>query len=483
MSFHRGVLLVVLSTVAGVASGQSPGVIYTWAGTGNVQQWVATGDTNIATVANVVDGELTITETGDSVFGDPGGTFVIRDDFNRRLESSTATGGLDLTGLEFIEIDLAHNGVGNVSVQFFTQVTPAFTYTWAGSNGVRNGSDFSLGPGMHTIQYPIGLLNAAEQAYIRTIGLRVRDHFTEANHLTWTIKEVRSTGTPLTVRDLATHDPGTSENGYNGVLANFDRAAIVGNDGGANQSGMTVNPNGSLQWTDKGGTNAILDGNQMIVDPSGAAVGWGNGTSLFYNGTPNSFNERPTDLSNYTQVTFRMSATDPTNPDGVVGVQGYLQTGSAFTYKVAGEFALPTDGQFHDVVFPLSNFTFEEKQNTMITGFNLFAHETDLVINVDRVRLEMVEGVPGDYNGNGTVDAADYALWRDNFGQPASALKNRNPLNSGDVNQDDYAFWKLHFGEGSGSGAATAAVPEPVAWLLGLWGAACGMSLRRRSTC
>ena len=40
-----------------------------------------------------VDGELTITEMGDPVFGDEGGTLVIRDGFNRRLESSTATGG------------------------------------------------------------------------------------------------------------------------------------------------------------------------------------------------------------------------------------------------------------------------------------------------------------------------------------------------------------------------------------------------------
>jgi hypothetical protein len=204
---------------------------------------------------------------------------------------------------------------------------------------------------------------------------------------------------------------------------------------------------------------------------------------LFHNGAPNTFNERPTDLSNYNRVTFRMSATDASNPAGVVGVQGYLQTGSAFTYKSAGEFALPTDGQFHDVVFSLANFTFAEKQNTMLTGINLFAHATDLVINVDRVRLEMVAGVAGDYNENGVVDAADYTLWRNNVGQPATALKNRNPLLTGNINEDDYAFWKSRFGATSGSGAGTTAVPEPTAWLLGLCGAVFSLQVRRRSTC
>jgi hypothetical protein len=66
-------------------------------------------------------------------------------------------------------------------------------------------------------------------------------------------------------------------------------------------------------------------------------------------------------------------------------------------------------------------------------------------------------GVPGDYNNNGTVDAADYVLWRN--GGP---LANESDT-PGTVNQADYAFWRSRFGAASGSGAAlnAASVPEP----------------------
>lgn len=79
--------------------------------------------------------------------------------------------------------------------------------------------------------------------------------------------------------------------------------------------------------------------------------------------------------------------------------------------------------------------------------------------------------VPGDYNGNGIVDAADYTLWRDHLGQTFS-LPNENPAagTPGTVDQEDYDFWKSRFGATSGSGSISlspsAAVPEPSSCLL-----------------
>jgi hypothetical protein len=66
-------------------------------------------------------------------------------------------------------------------------------------------------------------------------------------------------------------------------------------------------------------------------------------------------------------------------------------------------------------------------------------------------------GVPGDYNNDGAVDAADYVLWRD--GGP---LQNEGDT-PGTVDQADYDFWRARFGAPSGSSAAleSAAVPEP----------------------
>jgi hypothetical protein len=67
----------------------------------------------------------------------------------------------------------------------------------------------------------------------------------------------------------------------------------------------------------------------------------------------------------------------------------------------------------------------------------------------------------GDYNRDGTVDAADYVVWRRQLGTEGTNLVadgNRNGM----IDQADYDVWRSHFGQSSGSGAAsTAAVPEP----------------------
>ncbi len=95
-------------------------------------------------------------------------------------------------------------------------------------------------------------------------------------------------------------------------------------------------------------------------------------------------------------------------------------------------------------------------------------------------------GVPGDYNGNSVVDAADYTVWRDNLGT-GFALLNRDLSNTGDINQQDYDFWKTRFGNTSGSGAVagSGAVPEPSSVLLALLaiGSVRLLRIRRRVVC
>jgi len=72
-------------------------------------------------------------------------------------------------------------------------------------------------------------------------------------------------------------------------------------------------------------------------------------------------------------------------------------------------------------------------------------------------------GLPGDYNEDSTVDAADYTVWRNMLGT-SLALPNENPdaLTPGVVDQEDYDFWKSQFGATAGSGSLVAGnVPEP----------------------
>ena len=68
----------------------------------------------------------------------------------------------------------------------------------------------------------------------------------------------------------------------------------------------------------------------------------------------------------------------------------------------------------------------------------------------------------GDFNFSGTVDAADYTLWRDAAGQTGVALA-ADANNDGQVDAADYAVWKMHFGQSTGGsgGSIRGAVPEP----------------------
>lgn len=90
---------------------------------------------------------------------------------------------------------------------------------------------------------------------------------------------------------------------------------------------------------------------------------------------------------------------------------------------------------------------------------------------INGIQLVSVDAVSptGDYNGNGIVDAADYVVWRDTFGQGATPQGSGADGNSnGTIDSGDYEFWKSQFGTvipGSGTGAV-AGVPEPSSVLL-----------------
>jgi hypothetical protein len=61
-------------------------------------------------------------------------------------------------------------------------------------------------------------------------------------------------------------------------------------------------------------------------------------------------------------------------------------------------------------------------------------------------------GLDGDYNGDGSVDAADYVVWR------------KNDING----QQGYDDWRMNFGlpDGAGSALVSASVPEPASVLI-----------------
>jgi hypothetical protein len=73
----------------------------------------------------------------------------------------------------------------------------------------------------------------------------------------------------------------------------------------------------------------------------------------------------------------------------------------------------------------------------------------------------------GDYNGNGTVDAADYIVWRDHLNE-TFMLPGEDPdaSTAGLVDQEDYNYWRANFGATSAGAARSQQVPEPGCYAL-----------------
>jgi GH25 family lysozyme M1 (1,4-beta-N-acetylmuramidase) len=91
----------------------------------------------------------------------------------------------------------------------------------------------------------------------------------------------------------------------------------------------------------------------------------------------------------------------------------------------------------------------------------------------------LIHNVPGDYNHNGVVDAADYVVWRSSLGSTVNLAADGN--NDEVVNQADYTFWRSHLGATAGSGAelgSGSAVPEPASTLLLACGALVAIGCR-----
>jgi serralysin len=107
--------------------------------------------------------------------------------------------------------------------------------------------------------------------------------------------------------------------------------------------------------------------------------------------------------------------------------------------------------------------------------------------NVQLYELELsagllLTGLPGDYNGDNLIDAADYLVWRDALASGSPLLN--DPNGNGIADSADFDYWRDHFGQTSGSGAgasaSAAAVPEPSTVLLAI-AATVGSALMRRA--
>jgi hypothetical protein len=122
--------------------------------------------------------------------------------------------------------------------------------------------------------------------------------------------------------------------------------------------------------------------------------------------------------------------------------------------EIQSDYGLPYEYQLSAVGFMHTNSfgTYFDAYNETVTGGH---GDADFIASFD-----LPAGTPGDYDGNGKVDAADYVVWRKNLGNSVTLPNDSTP---GTVTQADYDVWKANFGSGAGAGASLSggAVPEP----------------------
>jgi MYXO-CTERM domain-containing protein len=86
---------------------------------------------------------------------------------------------------------------------------------------------------------------------------------------------------------------------------------------------------------------------------------------------------------------------------------------------------------------------------------------------------------PGDFDGDGDVDGADFVAWQTNFPKESGATLDQGDADGdGDVDGADFVVWQTNFPFTPGPG--TSPVPEPAGVALAAFGLALGWGIRRR---
>ena len=84
-------------------------------------------------------------------------------------------------------------------------------------------------------------------------------------------------------------------------------------------------------------------------------------------------------------------------------------------------------------------------------------------------QIDLPQSLPGDYSGNGIVDATDYSIWRNTLGSTTDLRANgdNTGASAGRIDAADYGIRKANYGRQAGSGAGGASgVPEPAGFVL-----------------
>jgi autotransporter-associated beta strand protein len=271
------------------------------------------------------------------------------------------------------------------------------------------------------------------------------------------------------------------------LTASDPRALPVGAINGANSivigsagsfsmdSGLVAVP---LIDNSAGGSFQFTGGELRVTDFIGSLNNQGG------NFSPGASPAISTVTGDYTQsvgkLTIELAGKTPGNGYDQLLINGMTTLGGTLDVALLNGF-VPDPGDSFDILRSFGGITgtFADTSFPNVPGLSW-----RLVYDPLAVRLLVdaaVNNLPGDFNFNGVVDAADYSLWRAAFGATGS-----NPADAdgnGMVDNDDYAIWRANFGKTApppAVGSALGGVPEPSAFMLACLAAVAELLSRKR---
>jgi T5SS/PEP-CTERM-associated repeat protein len=292
--------------------------------------------------------------------------------------------------------------------------------------------------------------------------------------------QIKLLGGELESTDQISTAPGSLISGNGTIIARLGifNQGVMNFAGTANIVGDVNNSAGGRIISGGGGATVFFDDVVNNAEIRTSA----NGFSVFFGSVSGSGTFTGTGTVNFEGDLKPGSSPATVNFGGDVsfGVDASLQIelggtapGTFDKISVAGDLALdgelevsilpgftPAAGQSFNILdwFGTRSGIFESLDLQPLAGL---AWNTSLLYTEGIISLAAA-GLSGDYNQDGTVDAADYTVWRNNLGSGTS-LPNDDTAG---VGSDDYDRWKTHFGESSGSGSGAISstgnsVPEP----------------------
>jgi len=347
------------------------------------------------------------------------------------VESSIGTSSNDASNLVIQGSTLRHVGAGAKTFRLFTIGSRGATIESVGTGRLffDNTAPLAIVPGgaatLRTLTLsgdsPLNGMSPliADAADGGVVGL------TKDGTGTWELHGDNTYSGPSLVRQGRLNINGTQSGGGSytvAVGATLGGTGVVGGD--AIVAG-TLSPGRSVGTLEIDGNATFEPSSELVIEITGSASG--------------SFD--------------RLEVAGTAALDGSIRIELPNQVGGPYVPKLGDRFAIMAvqggaDGTFDAIESP-----------PLAAGLDWALNPGDVT-----VFLDVVAALPGDYNFNGIVDAADYTVWRNSLGQAGNGLM-ADGNHDGHVDETDYGVWKSHFGlalgEGGQAGGKSTAVPEP----------------------